>query len=229
MLNGINTQPSMFAHPLKISFDQFLVVNMVIAEKISETWTRKDVRTRTYSHIYLKTFVQWEMQTALWLRPTSTASWNHCLWIPGYRQSQTMIGVLSSMKSQQYRYRMPTLWSGTFSRFHLGPEHIVNHNYKWRSSRLAVAKNSEWARMRVGHEPVAFVQNERQLGKLASRERANDCRRGCKRKVLCPSCFGLGSFGFHRTANLSAQWLLSKKSRSALIVVFLALLMVTRR
>jgi len=37
MLNGMNTQPSMFAHLLKISFDQFLVVNMVIAEKISET------------------------------------------------------------------------------------------------------------------------------------------------------------------------------------------------
>ena len=43
--NWMKTQPSMFAHSLKISFDQFLVVNMVMAEKISETYTRNDLRT----------------------------------------------------------------------------------------------------------------------------------------------------------------------------------------
>lgn len=36
-LNEMNTQPLMLAHSLKISFAQFLVVNMVMAEKISET------------------------------------------------------------------------------------------------------------------------------------------------------------------------------------------------
>jgi hypothetical protein len=43
--NWMKTQPSMVAHSLKISFDQFLVVNMVMAEKISETYTRNDLRT----------------------------------------------------------------------------------------------------------------------------------------------------------------------------------------
>ena len=37
VLKGMKTQPSMEPHCLKISFDQFLVVNMVMAEKISET------------------------------------------------------------------------------------------------------------------------------------------------------------------------------------------------
>jgi len=36
VLNGMNTQPLMVWHCLKISFDQFFVVNMVMAEKISE-------------------------------------------------------------------------------------------------------------------------------------------------------------------------------------------------
>lgn len=44
-LKGMKKQPLMSLHLLKISFDHVFVDNMVMAEKISEIYTRKDFST----------------------------------------------------------------------------------------------------------------------------------------------------------------------------------------